>query len=161
MVPKAIKNLFLYSAGHTYSNLSRLFLRLFTGVMFLQLAIRQSLHINEIALQLQGPSAESWVVALVVVEILCAVFITLGFLTRVALFPSLALMWHAEQVILSSSATAADQLFNFSPGYPLMFMGIFVFMLLAGPGKVSLDYLIALHLTPDRSDEESAVLDKA
>ena len=37
------KNLFLYSAGHTYSNLSRLFLRLFTGIMFLQLCIRQML----------------------------------------------------------------------------------------------------------------------
>ena len=70
-------------------------------------------------------------------------------------------MLHAEQVILSSGGTAADQMFNFSPGYPLMFMGIFVFMMLAGPGKVSLDYIIALHLTPDRSDEESTVLDKA
>ncbi len=161
MVPKGIKNLFLYSAGHTYSNLSRLFLRMFTGVMFLQLAIRQSLHIDEITLQLQGASAESWIVALVVVEIMCAVFIMLGFLTRIAIVPSMVLMWHAEEVIMNSTGAVSDQLFNFSPGYPLMFMGIFVFMLLAGPGKISLDYLLALHVTPDRSDEESAVLDKA
>ncbi len=161
MVPKGIKNLFLYSAGHTYSNLSRLFLRMFTGVMFLQLAIRQSLHIDEITLQMQGASAESWIVALVVVEIMCAVFIMLGFLTRIAIVPSMALMWHAEDVIMSATRAVTDQLFNFSPGYPLMFMGIFVFMLLAGPGKISLDYLLALHVTPDRSDEESAVLDKA
>ncbi len=161
MVPKGIKNLFLYSAGHTYSNLSRLFLRMFTGVMFLQLAIRQSLHIDEITLQLQGASAESWVVALVVVEIMCAVFIMLGFLTRIAIVPSFVLMWHAEEVIMNATGAVSDQLFNFSPGYPLMFMGIFVFMLLAGPGKISLDYLLALHVTPDRSDEECAVLDKA
>ncbi len=161
MVPKAIKSLFLYSAGHTYSNLSRLFLRMFTGVMFLQLAIRQSLHIDEITLQLQGSSVESWIVALVVVEILCSVFIIIGFLTRIAIVPSMVLMWHAEEVIMRSAGTVSDQLFNFSPGYPLMFMGIFVFMLLAGPGKISLDYILALHVTPDRSDEESDVLDKA
>ena len=40
------KNLFLYSVGHTYSNLSRLFLRLFTGIMFMQLCIRQMLNLT-------------------------------------------------------------------------------------------------------------------
>ncbi len=96
-----------------------------------------------------------------VVEILCSVFIIIGFLTRIAIVPSMVLMWHAEEVIMRSAGTVSDQLFNFSPGYPLMFMGIFVFMLLAGPGKISLDYILALHVTPDRSDEESDVLDKA
>ena len=42
------KNLFLYSVGHTYSNLSRLFLRLFAGVMFLQLCIRQMLNFDSL-----------------------------------------------------------------------------------------------------------------
>ena len=54
MVPKAVKHLFLYSVGHTYGNLSRLFLRLFTGVMFLQFGMRQILHFNEIAPTFSG-----------------------------------------------------------------------------------------------------------
>ena len=104
------KNLFLYSAGHTYSNLSRLFLRLFTGIMFLQLCIRQMLNFD-------------------------------------------------ENVILSSPANVSDLLFNFQPGYPVMFIGIFVFMLLSGPGKISLDYIIAAHFTESPADE--AVVDNA
>jgi hypothetical protein len=30
---------------------------------------------------------------------------------------------------------------------PIMFLGIFLFMMLAGPGKISLDYIISVHLT--------------
>ena len=33
-------------------------------------------------------------------------------------------------------------------GYlPMMFIGIFIFMMLAGPGKISLDYIISVNLT--------------
>ena len=42
-----------------------------------------------------------------------------------------------------------------------MFLGIFAYMLLAGPGKISLDYLFALHLTQGRNDSENELLDKA
>ena len=41
----------------------------------------------------------------------------------------------------------------------LLFIGIFVFILLAGPGKISLDYIIAAHFTESSTEEE--VLDKA
>ncbi len=34
------ENLFLRSTGYAYSNLARLFLRLFAGVMFIQFGIR-------------------------------------------------------------------------------------------------------------------------
>ena len=156
------KNLFLYSVGHTYSNLSRLFLRLFTGIMFLQLCIRQMLNFDQIVPTFNGfmgLSPEASVTALVIVEMLCTVCIMLGFLTRLAVLFPLGLMLVAEKVILSSQATVSDQLFNFAPGYPVMFMGIFVFMLLAGPGKISLDYFIAAHFTEDVNDEK--VLDNA
>ena len=156
------KNLFLYSVGHTYSNLSRLFLRLFTGIMFLQLCIRQVLNFDSIANTFDGflgLSPDVAMTLLVIVELLCAVCIMLGFLTRLAVLFPLGLMLVAEKVILSSQATVSDQLFNFAPGYPVMFMGIFVFMLLAGPGKISLDYFIAAHFTEDVNDEK--VLDNA
>ena len=156
------KNLFLYSAGHTYSNLSRLFLRLFTGIMFLQLSIRQVLNFDAIVNTSSGwlgMSPEGTIIALVVVELLCAVCIMLGFLTRFAVLIPLALMLVAENVIMSSQTAVPDQLFNFEPGYPVMFIGIFVYMLLAGPGKISLDYFIAAHFTESVADED--VIDKA
>lgn len=156
------KNLFLYSAGHTYSNLSRLFLRLFTGIMFLQLCIRQMLSFDQIVPTFQGflgMSPEASMTVLVVIELLCAVCIMLGFLTRLSVLFPLGLMLVAEDVIMASPESVTDQLFNFQPGYPVMFIGIFVFLLLAGPGKISLDYFIAAHFTESAADEN--VIDRA
>ena len=161
-----LKNLFLYSAGHTYSNLSRLFLRLFTGVMFLQLCIRQMLNFDKIVPTFNGflgMSPEASMTALVVVELLCAVCIMLGRLTRLAVLFPLGLMLVAEDLFMSISsspdAVVPNQLFNFEPGYPVMFIGIFIFLLLAGPGKISLDYIIAAHFTATVDDEQ--VIDNA
>ena len=156
------KNLFLYSVGHTYSNLSRLFLRLFTGIMFLQLCTRQMLNFDEIVPSFNGflgLSPETSMTILVVIELVCAVFIMLGFLTRLSVLFPLGLMLVAERVFLSSQSEVTNQLFNFQPGYPVMFIGIFIFMLLAGPGKISLDYIIGAHFTENVDDEQ--VIDKA
>jgi len=162
MFAKFFKNLFLYSAGHTYSNLSRLFLRLFTGIMFLQLCIRQMLNFDAIVPTFDGFMGLSPVGSmslLLALELLSATFIILGLLTRVAVLFPLGLMLVAEDVILSSPGGDVSHLFNFQPGYPVMFIGIFIFMLLAGPGKISLDYIIAAHFT--ESDEDEEVLEKA
>ena len=156
------KNLFLYSAGHTYSNLSRLFLRLFTGIMFLQLCIRQMLNFDKILPTFDGflgMSPEASMTVLVVVELLCAVCIMLGLLTRLAVLFPLGLMLVAENIFMSTNTVVPNQLFNFEPGYPVMFIGIFVFLLLAGPGKISLDYIIAAHFTATVDDEQ--VIDNA
>lgn len=149
--------MFLYSVGYTYSNLSRLFLRLFTGVMFLQLCIRQMLHFEEIVPAFQGfmgLSPENAMSLLLVIELLCATFIILGLLMRVALLPPLVIMCVAESVIMSSAGGVGDQFFNFQPGYPVMFIGIFIYLLLAGPGKISLDYIISVHLIENNEDDE-------
>lgn len=147
-----LKRLFLYSTGYTYSNLSRLFLRLFTGVMFLQLCVRQMLHFNELVPTFDGfwgLSPECAMSLLLVVELLSATFIILGLLTRLAVFAPMVIMIVAERVILSSQGAIADQLFNFEPGYPVMFVGVFIYILLAGPGKISLDYIISAHIIDD------------
>ena len=43
------------------------------------------------------------------------------------------------------------------PGYlPIMFMGIYFFIILVGPGKISIDYFLSLHLlhTDNKSESE-------
>lgn len=160
---KGLKKLFIYSAGHTYSNLSRLFLRLFTGVMFMQVGIRQILHFNELVPSFDGfmgLSPEASVTMLVVLELLCATCIMIGLMTRFAVIPPLVMMCCAEHALLSAEA-GAEQFFSFQPGYPLMFIGIFVYMLLAGPGKISLDYIIAIHMLDDQDQEDTDTLEKA
>ncbi|MBP5688924.1 MAG: DoxX family protein [Muribaculaceae bacterium] len=162
-LPKWLQSLFMMNVGHTYSNLSRLFLRLFTGLMFLQLGVRQMLHLEEFANSSMGAIAtanDSTIVAIVVIEIVCAVFIILGLFTRLALLPSIGVMIYAE-TMMPGVAGGAQQMFFFEPGYPIMFLGIFVYMMLAGPGKISLDYLIAIHTISEKDDEESEVLEKA
>jgi putative oxidoreductase len=130
--------------------------------MFLQLSIRQMLDFDTIVPNFGGfwgLAPDVSVTILVIVELLCAVCIMLGFLTRIAVLCPLVLMLLVENVIMSSDKMLAAQLFNFHPGYPVMFIGIFIYMLLAGPGKISLDYIIAAHFTENATDEN--VLDKA
>ena len=164
-LPKWLKTFLMFNAGHTYSNLSRLFLRLFTGIMFVQMGVRQMTHLGEFAQATAGSMglpSESALVAIVVLEIVCAVFIILGLFTRLALIPSIGIMIYAETVMLTAtSVSSAGQMFIFEPGYPIMFLGIFAYMLLAGPGKISLDYLFAIHTISEKDDEESEVLEKA
>jgi len=165
-IPKWLQSLFMMNVGHTYSNLSRLFLRLFTGLMFLQFSVRQMLHLDDFAhsaMGVMGAASESTIVTIVVIEIVCAVFIILGLFTRLALLPSIGVMIYAKTTmpISASVADASQQMFFFEPGYPIMFLGIFVYMLLAGPGKISLDYLVAIHTISEKDDEESEVLEKA
>ncbi|MBQ0068836.1 MAG: DoxX family protein [Bacteroidales bacterium] len=157
-----IKRIFLFSTGYTHSNLSRLFLRLFTGVMFLQLCVRQMLHFEELAPTFNGVmglSPECSMSILLVVELLSATFIILGLLTRFAVIIPIAIMFVAERVILSSQGPVADHLFNFEPGYPVMFIGVFLYILLAGPGKISLDFIISAHIIDN--NEENEVLENA
>ncbi len=157
-----LKRLFLYSTGYTYSNLSRLFLRLFTGVMFLQLCVRQMLHFEDLAPTFDGflgMSPEGSMVALLVLELLSSMFIILGFLTRLAVIAPVVIMTVAEHALLASNGAVTDHVFNFQPGYPVMFIGIFLYILLAGPGKISLDYIISVNMINDV--KEADVLDQA
>ena len=42
------------------------------------------------------------------------------------------------------------------PGYlPLMFIGIYLFLALAGPGKISLDYFISLYIVSTRGKDDT------
>lgn len=165
MILTILKKIFLLNAGYTYSNLSRFFLRMFTGVMLLQFSIRQIIHFHNTvqeAYTLFGLAEQDLLILVVVVEVICATFIILGLFCRFALLPPLALMLLAERVILQSTATQSSQLFNFQPGYPIMFLGIFVYLILAGPGKISVDYLLALHLTQeDDNHADEKLLEEA
>lgn len=157
-----LKKLFFFSTGHTYSNLSRLFLRLFVGVMFLHVCTRQLMHLGEGMPEgfngFLGLSTEASMTILLVIALLCAGCIMFGLLTRYAVLPPLLMMCVAEYQILSAPATVVS-VFTFQPGYPIMFIGIFLYILLAGPGKISLDYIVAAHLV--EQVEENDIIERA
>lgn len=161
MIPSFVKYLFVYGAGHTYSNLSRLFLRLYTGVMFMQFGIRQWIHFDTIAptfLNLGCLSSEASLTLMIAIEIVCSAMMILGFMSRISVLPPLAAMIFAENHILTNMVNVEpSHLISTQPGYvPILFIGIFCFMMLAGPGKISLDYLISLKFThTDREIEDT------
>ena len=152
MAAKLIKRMFLYSAGLTFTNMARLFMRLFTGVMFMQFGIRQISYFNELApsfYSVMGLGGETSLLIMILIEIICSTLIILGLFTRFALIPPIISMVVAEYIV-AQYVFGVDNLTFYgwqAMFLPIMFLGIFIFMMLAGPGKISLDYIISVNLT--------------
>ena len=156
-----VKKLYFWSSGYSYTNLGRLFLRLFVGVMLLQFGVRQWINFTEISLifpSFMGFSPENTCVVMICIEILCSIFIMSGFLTRLMIIPPFISMCVAEYFLLTSGISGHSYMLTWSqPGYlPIMFSGIYFFLLLVGPGKISVDYFLSLHIihTDDKSESE-------
>lgn len=162
--------LFLKFTGYTYSNLGRLFMRLFVGVMFLQFGIRQLINFHEMSVDF--PTVFGWtpsacLTLMIVIELVCSLFIMVGFLTRLSVIPPIASMiaaeWYiAHDLLPSTSLYVID---STEPGYlPIMFIGMFLSILIMGPGKISLDYFTSIFLLSRRgpeADHEEKILHEA
>ncbi|MDE7470947.1 MAG: DoxX family protein, partial [Paramuribaculum sp.] len=92
-------DLFLRCTGYTYSNMGRLFIRLFVGVMFMQFGIRHLVNFSLISAEfptLLGLSSETCLILMIINELVCSLFIMAGFLTRLATIPPIISMIVAE-----------------------------------------------------------------
>lgn len=154
------KLIYIRTTGYSYTNLGRLFLRLFVGVMLMQFGIRQMLYFDEAALTFPptlGMDADTSLIIMIAIEVGCSLFIMAGFMTRIMVLPPFIAMILAESHLLLSSSMASYDIPWTQPAYlPVMFMGIFFFILLVGPGKISVDYFLSLHFihTDNQSEEE-------
>lgn len=163
---KFLSNTFVSCTGYTYTNMARLFLRLFVGVMFMQFGIRHLVGYEQLRLTFPtifGWSHETCLVLMIIVEILCSLCIMVGFLTRIAVIPPIFTMVAAEYYILHDLLpdTMVYGLSSTQPGYlPVMFIGIYLFILLAGPGKISLDYFISIFLIGRHGKDEQEELEE-
>lgn len=160
-IKEFIKTFYIRTSGYSYTNLGRLFLRLFVGIMMIQFGVRQIAHFNEAVSMLPpiaGLSGE-WAMGIFIgIEIVCSIFIMFGFVTRMMTLPLFIAMILAEYYVLHDKLQeAAYELTWQSYGFlPIMFLGIYFFILLVGPGKISVDYFLSLHLihTEDKSEDE-------
>lgn len=161
-----IARIFMRFTGYTYSNMARLFLRLFVGVMFMQFGIRHLVNYTSLCDQfptVMGISSEASLILMIIIELVCSLLIMVGFLTRLATIPPILSMIAAEYYILHDHLphSMAYGLTWDQPGYlPIMFIGIYLFILLAGPGKISLDYLISLFIISNEDRDEKEELDE-
>ena len=161
-----LSRLFLRFTGYTYSNMARLFLRLFVGVMFMQFGIRHLVNFTELCADFPtvlGISSEASLILMIIIELVCSLLILAGFLTRLATIPPIIAMIAAEYYILHDLLphSLIHGLTWDQPGYlPIMFIGIYLFILLAGPGKISLDYLISLFIISREGRDEKEELEE-
>ncbi|MDE6812099.1 MAG: DoxX family protein [Muribaculaceae bacterium] len=160
-IKEIIKTIYIRTSGYSYTNLGRLFLRLFVGIMMIQFGVRQIAHFPEAVNILPAVNwlSPEWAMGIFIgVEIVCSIFIMFGFVTRLMTLPLFLSMIIAEYYVLHDKLHEATyQLTWQSYGYlPIMFLGIYFFILLVGPGKISIDYFLSLHLihSDDKSEDE-------
>lgn len=138
------QKIYFNSTGYSFTNMGRLFLRMFVGLMLAQYGIRQLMNTDAITII---PYVEfglsTWLI--IVVELVCSFFIMIGLFMRAMTVPPLLLM-----IVSCHRITVMFGGLAFSPisflCLPFLFMGIYVFLLLVGPGKISLDYFYSLYL---------------
>lgn len=153
------KQLYFKITGYSYTNLGRLFIRLFVGLMMMQFGVRQIADfevVSGVFPPVLGLSSESSLILMIFVELFCSLFVMCGFLTRLMVLPLFISMIMAEYNLLCNTEISA--LFPWtSPTYiPVLFLGIYFFILLVGPGKISVDYFLSLYLlhSEDKNEDE-------
>lgn len=156
-----LKRFYFRATGYSYTNLGRLFLRIFVGIMLMQFGIRQIAHFYEMRdlfPQVLGMSSELSLIIMIGIELVCSIFIMFGFLTRLMILPPFIAMILAEYHLLHDYVSEAAYLLDWQQqGYlPIMFLGIYFFLILVGPGKISVDYFLSLHIihTENKSEAE-------
>lgn len=163
---RLISNAFVNFTGYAYSNMGRLFLRLFVGVMLIQFGIRQLVNYSTVVEtfpSVAGMSPEASLVVMITIELVCSVLIMVGFMTRLATIPPIIAMIIAEHYILTALIPQIEvySIHSTQPGYlPIMFIGIYLFIIMAGPGKISLDYFISLFIINRRGTVEEEELEE-
>ena len=107
---------------------------------------------------IMGMGSCATLIVMICIEIVCSTFIMFGFLTRLMVIPPFVAMILAEYHLLHNSVVIHTyQLDWHQLGYlPIMFLGIYFFILLVGPGKISVDYFLSLYIihTENKSEGE-------
>lgn len=149
-----LKRFLLRSTGYSYPNMGRLFLRLFIGIMLMQFGLDQIADFQickDTFPSVFGMGSQCSLVVMIIIEIICSLFIMAGLLTRVISVPPFIAMAIAEAALLSGSTASVNAVIKPWPWLetgviPVMFMGIYFFLFLVGPGKISIDYMLSLRI---------------
>ena len=154
-----LKRTYFRFTGYSYTNLGRLFLRLFVGIMLMQFGIRQIAHFDQVYEYFPpvfGMSPAASLTLMICIEVICSFFIMIGFFTRIMIAPPFFAMLVAEYYLLHDYVSSASYLIDWhQQGYlPIMFLGVYFFLILVGPGKISVDYFLSLHIIHSENKSE-------
>lgn len=121
-----------------YSNFALLVLRLFVGIMMLTHGVAKIENYTALREGFPDPiglGAGVSLVLIILVEVCGSLLVISGLLTRLAVLPLIFSMIVAAFLTTAKFAMASSEL-------AIMYMGIYVVIFIAGPGKCSIDYLI-------------------
>lgn len=160
-----LKRLYYKITGYSYTNLGRLFIRLFVGLMLMQFGIRQLMQFDQSVLtfpEVFGMTPDTSLTVMIIIEIACSLFIMCGFLTRLMVLPPfISMVLAAKYLLYTQTSVPTYDLGWQQQGYlPIMFLGIYFFILLVGPGKISVDYFLSLYLIHSDNREEDEELEE-
>lgn len=159
-----LKRFMLRSTGYSYPNIARLFLRLFVGILLLHFAFSQIgiyAETKDVFPAVLGMGHECSLIVMVIIETVCSLFIIVGLGTRIMCVPPFVAMCVAE-IYLKGAPEA--QIAGLMPWQqqnylPVMFIAIFFFLFLTGPGKISLDYMFSLRIIHEEDLSEHQELE--
>ena len=106
---KLLRRIFVAEAYRTYGNLSRFFIRVFAGVMFMQFGIRQIANYDFFVKyfpDLLGMGSAATLDTMIAIEVVCSAFLIFGFLTRLSVVLPTLSMAVAEWYILDNGLMA-------------------------------------------------------
>lgn len=144
---KILHQIYFKTTGYSFTNLGRLFLRMFVGLMLAQFGVRQLMHLDGMSGFPVLPYVEGglavWLI--ITVELLCSLFIMIGLFMRIMIIPPFILMLCSCHAIFTSYSVGGTFPVSMMC-LPFMFMSIYMFLILVGPGKISFDYFDSLYL---------------
>lgn len=150
------RQIYFKTTGYSFTHMGRLFLRLFVGLLLAQFGVRQlegwmSSGGFLFDLPLISTGLADWLV--ITVEIICSFFIMLGLFTRLMILPPLTLMIISCHRVFQEFGIGTPESVQLMT-VPFLFMGIYFFLILVGPGKISVDYFYSLYLINRHHDRE-------
>ena len=115
MKKRRLRKIFIAEAYRTYGNLSRFFIRVFAGIMFLQFGIRQVANYDFFAQyfpSMFGMSSETTLLCMITIELVFSIFLIFGFLTRLSTIPPMISMIVAEYYIVAKDLMTVSAMPN-------------------------------------------------
>ncbi len=113
----SLKKIYIRTTGYSYTNMGRLFLRLFVGIMMMQFGIRQLYNFEAAKAMfpsLFGIDPDVTLMLMIAIEIICSLFIMAGFMTRIMALPPFFAMMVAEYYILHDLVSEAPYMLSWS-----------------------------------------------
>lgn len=136
------KFLFPTKPDGTGASLFLLAIRIFLGLLLMNHGIQKWSNFQELSLSFPDPLGVGSAMSLglaIFAELICSMAFVVGVLYRLAMLPMIFTMGMAFFVIHANDAFAVKEL-------AFIYLGLFILMYIAGPGKFSVDYVVGSEL---------------